>query len=165
MITENDAREVIRLAADAGIAVWLDGGWGIDALMGRQTRPHNDIDIFVQRKDADRLVDLLVAKGFAERLMPYTLADHTTWEDKGGRTVDLHVFDFADDGRIVFLGESYPGEVFSGKGTIGDMPVDCIEPASQLMFHLGYDHDENDLHDVLLLCQKYGFDVPDEYLG
>ncbi|WP_350453846.1 nucleotidyltransferase domain-containing protein [Slackia heliotrinireducens] len=78
--------------------------------------------------------------------------------------VDLHVFDFADDGRIVFLGESYPGEIFSGKGTIGDMPVDCIEPASQLMFHLGYDHDENDLHDVLLLCQKYGFDVPEEYL-
>ncbi len=31
------------------------------------------------------------------------------------------------------------------------------------MFHLGYEHDENDLHDVMLLCKKYGFDVPEEY--
>lgn len=41
--------------------------------------------------------------------------------------------------------------------------IDCIEPASQLAFHLGYEHDENDVHDVMLLCEKYGFDVPDEY--
>ena len=95
--------------------------------------------------------------------MPYTREDHTTWEDGRGRTVDLHVFDFAQDGRIVFLGESYPALVFSGRGTIGGVGVSRIEPASQLAFHLGYEHDDNDLHDVMLLCEKYGFDVPGEY--
>ena len=34
---------------------------------------------------------------------------------------------------------------------------------SQLVFHLGYEHDDDDLHDVMLLCNTYGFDVPDEY--
>lgn len=37
------------------------------------------------------------------------------------------------------------------------------KPTSQLMFHLGYEHDDNDRHDVMLLCDKYGFDVPEQY--
>lgn len=27
----------------AGIRVWVDGGWGVDALVGRQTRHHDDL--------------------------------------------------------------------------------------------------------------------------
>lgn len=95
--------------------------------------------------------------------MPHTLDDHTTWEDECGRNVDLHVFDFDEDGGIVFLGEIFPGDVFSGKGIIGGIEINCIEPASHLEFHLGYEHDENDAHDAMLLCEQYGFDVPDEY--
>lgn len=30
--------------------VWLDGGWGVDALLGRQTRPHDDMDIVIEQK-------------------------------------------------------------------------------------------------------------------
>ena len=41
MITESDACEIIQLAMKAGIGVRLDGGWGIEALIGRQTRPHD----------------------------------------------------------------------------------------------------------------------------
>jgi len=93
VITESDACEIIQLAMKAGIGVRLDGGWGIDALIGRQTRPHDDIDLFVQRKDAERFVNLIAAEGFAEKPTPYTLGDHTTWEDERGRIVDLHVFD------------------------------------------------------------------------
>ena len=96
MITETDACEIIGLAMDAEIDVWLDGGWGIDALMGHQTRPHDDIDLFVQRKDSRRFVELLKGKEFYEKPMPYTQKDHTTWEDERGRTVDLHIFDFAE---------------------------------------------------------------------
>jgi lincosamide nucleotidyltransferase A/C/D/E len=29
------------------ITVWLDGGWGIDALVGEQTRKHDDLDLVV----------------------------------------------------------------------------------------------------------------------
>jgi len=37
-------RVLDRLEQDA-LAAWLDGGWGVDALVGRQTRPHKDVDI------------------------------------------------------------------------------------------------------------------------
>lgn len=29
---------------DAGIPIWLDGGWGVDALLEEQTRIHDDLD-------------------------------------------------------------------------------------------------------------------------
>ena len=163
MITEQDACEIIQLATDAEIEIWLDGGWGIDALIGRQTRPHDDIDLFVQRKHAPQLVGLITAQGFTEKPMAYTLEDHTVWEDGNGRTIDLHVFDFIENDQIAFLGEHYPAEVFSGRGAIAGIKVSCIEPASQLLFHLGYEHDDNDVHDVMLLCEAFGFDVPEEY--
>jgi lincosamide nucleotidyltransferase A/C/D/E len=30
-------------------------------------------------------------------------------------------------------------------------------------FHTGYELDENDFHDVLALCEKFGIEVPAEY--
>lgn len=30
---------------------WLAGGWALDAFVGRQTRPHEDIDVSVLRRD------------------------------------------------------------------------------------------------------------------
>jgi Aminoglycoside-2''-adenylyltransferase len=40
-----DVHELVDRLRDAGVAVWVDGGWGIDALVGEQTRPHGDLDI------------------------------------------------------------------------------------------------------------------------
>ena len=33
-----------------GFRVYLDGGWGVDALLKRESRIHNDIDLFVELK-------------------------------------------------------------------------------------------------------------------
>ena len=41
--------------------------------------------------------------------------------------------------------------------------VSCIEPYSQVMFHLGYEFDENDVHDVKLLCETFHIEIPNEY--
>jgi lincosamide nucleotidyltransferase A/C/D/E len=38
-----------------GIEIWVDGGWGVDALLGEQTRPHKDLDIAIQQKDVPQL--------------------------------------------------------------------------------------------------------------
>ena len=38
-----------------GITVWVDGGWGVDALLGRQTRPHSDLDIALRHSDIPKL--------------------------------------------------------------------------------------------------------------
>ena len=34
---------------DFDINVFIDGGWGVNALIGYKTRGHNDIDIFVEK--------------------------------------------------------------------------------------------------------------------
>lgn len=163
MVTKDDACWIIGLSAGAGIGVYLDGGWGVDALVGRETRAHNDIDLFVQRGDYQRFVDLIADEGFSEVAASFTTEDHTVWQDEAGRIVDLHCFDFAENGDILYQGDRFPGEVFSGRGRIGEVEVSCIDPESQLLFHLSYQHDEHDVHDVMLLCREYGFDVPEEY--
>lgn len=40
----------VKLLREYGIEPCLDGGWGVDALLGRQTRLHADLDIAVEHK-------------------------------------------------------------------------------------------------------------------
>lgn len=46
--------EVAELLADLTVPWWIAGGWAIDLFLGRQTRPHADVDVLVRR--ADQLV-------------------------------------------------------------------------------------------------------------
>ena len=44
------SKEVLNLYnyfESIGINIWLDGGWGVDALLEEQTRPHEDVDIVI----------------------------------------------------------------------------------------------------------------------
>jgi lincosamide nucleotidyltransferase A/C/D/E len=52
MMTADDVLEVIDALEGAGVSVWIDGGWGIDALVGEQTRPHDDLDVVIRIEDA-----------------------------------------------------------------------------------------------------------------
>ena len=49
-----------------GIKIWVDGGWGVDALLGKQTRPHKDLDIAIQQKDIPKLRELLEAQEYKD---------------------------------------------------------------------------------------------------
>ncbi|WP_076260242.1 nucleotidyltransferase domain-containing protein [Intrasporangium flavum] len=52
-------------ALDAsGFEHWLFGGWGVDFLVGRRTRPHDDVDLAVWLRDRPRLHGCLVAAGW-----------------------------------------------------------------------------------------------------
>ena len=46
-----DLIELLRLINEASIDVWLDGGWGVDALLQTQTRPHKDVDLVLPVAD------------------------------------------------------------------------------------------------------------------
>ncbi len=41
------------------IQIWLTGGWGIDALLREQTRPHKDLDLIMLVDDVVRMRDFL----------------------------------------------------------------------------------------------------------
>jgi lincosamide nucleotidyltransferase A/C/D/E len=48
MMSAADVLDVTSRLEAAGISFWLDGGWGVDALVGRETRPHSDLDLVVR---------------------------------------------------------------------------------------------------------------------
>ena len=163
MVNITDVKQILQFAIDAEIKVFLDGGWGVDALLGHQSRAHNDIDIFVEKKDYQNFIEIMKANDFYEIKMEYTTLNHTVWEDAKNRIVDLHCFEYTGEGEILYEGDCFPVETFSGKGKIEEIEVSCIEPYSQVMFHLGYEFDENDVHDVKLLCKTFHIEIPNEY--
>jgi lincosamide nucleotidyltransferase A/C/D/E len=154
--------EFVELLTDHGIVVYVDGGWGVDALLARQTRPHSDLDIAVQHKDVAQIRALLAARGYKE------VSRDDSWEcnfvlgDDDGHLIDIHSFTFDKDGNNLF-GVKYPYDSLKGTGSISAFPVKCITPEWMVKFHSGYKLDVNDYHDVKNLCRQYGFELPAEY--
>ena len=61
-----DVVDFYRPITQLGVELWIDGGWGVDALLGEQTRPHEDLDIAIQQKDVPVLRHLLQARGYID---------------------------------------------------------------------------------------------------
>jgi aminoglycoside-2''-adenylyltransferase len=54
---------VVDVLATANVPAWLFGGWGLDARIGRITRPHGDVEFWVERSDGERSKAALVSAG------------------------------------------------------------------------------------------------------
>ncbi len=65
-MTSTDVIDFYTTLENLGIEMWVDGGWGVDALLGEQTRPHKDLDIAIQQKDVSKLRELLEVRGYKE---------------------------------------------------------------------------------------------------
>src|SRR5688500_19270991 len=80
------AVDLLRLFECAGIDVWLDGGWAVDATLGEQTRSHQDLDIIVQISALPQLRKVLGARGFGIKEggteSNFVLADGNGLEDR-----------------------------------------------------------------------------------
>jgi lincosamide nucleotidyltransferase A/C/D/E len=50
-LSASDVIEVVGALGPHGLNVWIDGGWGVDALVGEQTRDHADLDVAADRRD------------------------------------------------------------------------------------------------------------------
>jgi lincosamide nucleotidyltransferase A/C/D/E len=58
-MTPEDVIDVLAALDAGGIAYWVDDGWGLDALLGQQTRTHRDLDLGVMLDDVPRIETLL----------------------------------------------------------------------------------------------------------
>ena len=47
MMTAPDVLGVLSRLDDARLTAWVDGGWGVDALLEETTRDHDDLDLAV----------------------------------------------------------------------------------------------------------------------
>jgi len=159
-----DVRWFLDLAHRAGIQTWLVGGWGMDALLGAETRPHSDLDIVVGRSDHVALRAMLVAQGFCV----LHDADHRPWNyvliDDVGRRIDVHVVRFDEEGYGHYEpGFSYPHGSLDGHGVIGDAPVRCATPWFQVEDHRGYELQDEDRQDVRALCRRFDMPLPADF--
>ena len=62
--TKEDLMMVINLLEESKITYWIDGGWGIDVLAGRETRPHRDIDVDYDAQYTEKLLEILADYGY-----------------------------------------------------------------------------------------------------
>ncbi|MEU8420344.1 aminoglycoside adenylyltransferase [Micromonospora sp. NPDC048835] len=96
--------ELVEVARANGIPVWLRGGWAMDFQLGAVSRPHVDVDWYCWRDDADRLADLLLARG---------------WLPDPRLPVELQLDLFAGDVEVSI---AYLGRDATGGPTVGSGP-------------------------------------------
>ena len=104
--------------------------------------------------DINLFIEIIKNKGFNEIVVEYTSEVHTIWSDNKLRIIDLHMFKDNCDGTICYEGEVFQKNIFDGVGKIGNIMVSCINAKNQVLFHLGYEFGESDIHDVKLLCKE-----------
>ena len=151
-----------RLEA-ARIDVWVQGGWGVDALVRRQTRPHDDLDLAVDVARLGDALNALAPLGFApdESAWPGLPARYVL-RDGRGRQVDFHPLRFDEHGNgLQDLGDGrfgrHPADGLAGEGEIGARTVRCCTAALQRRFHQGYEPlRDQDRHDLELLAELDG---------
>jgi len=149
-MSADEVHAVLNTLREAGCRAWVGGGWGVDALVGRQTRPHRDLDLAIDAAGESAALAALGQLGYAVE---------TDWRPvrvevaaPGRGWVDLHpvVFDVHGLGRQADLGGgsfAYPAGCFVS-GWIGGRPVGCLSVAQQLAFHSGYEPRDIDRADL-----------------
>lgn len=156
--------ELLVLFEEAGISVWLDGGWGVDALLQTQTRAHKDVDIVLALKDVPRLRELLAARGFA--VSSGKPPDGFVLADGAGLEVDVHAATFDESGDGVYRMQNggdwiYSASHLSGEGRVGGKRVMCLTPEAQVLCHAyGYALTEKDYRDMELLAERFRLELP-----
>ncbi|MEU4770064.1 hypothetical protein AB0H12_43280 [Actinosynnema sp. NPDC023794] len=158
-MTGDDVLEILDALREAGGDVWIGGGWGVDALLGRQTRPHRDLDLMHRSGQEPAVVATLAELGFAEsvdrRPVRFVVVDAK------GREIDLHPLVFAADGSATQASPEparpfvYPAACFV-TGTILDRAVPCLSAEQQVHFHQGYEPTDRDRHDMARLREAFG---------
>jgi lincosamide nucleotidyltransferase A/C/D/E len=159
-----DVIEAVEALRRVDVDPLIGGGWGVDALLGMQTRPHADLDIAVPAERLDDALAVLRTLGYVvtvDQRPARLVVAH------GSREVDVHPVRW--DATGAGLQEGLDGQVFvypAGSGVTGriaDREVRCCSAELQMEFHEGYEPMERDRLDVEALAAKFGLPVPAAY--
>jgi lincosamide nucleotidyltransferase A/C/D/E len=164
-----DASHLLHLLGtlnQAGVTVWLDGGWGVDALLQQEMREHDDVDVVTDLALTDRLTETLAGEGY--EVVVGSPPTSFVLVDSLGRQVDVHPVTFDNAGNGLYLMENgktwvYPAEGFTGHGEVGGQPVRCLSAAVQVSVHDGYDLGEKDYAELRLLHERFGVPLPAKF--
>lgn len=182
-----DVVALYTLLEQHGVQVWVDGGWGVDALLGQQTRPHKDFDALVRVDELVAFSEVLAARGFTlqelwseNRWVGYAdevkligrtsaagsdVATAFVMRTSTGLELDVHVLMVDSHGYGHPAWEAdvrYPPEALAGRGCILNTPVRCLSAAMQMLTHTGYVLQAKDRQDLRLLHERFGTAYVDE---
>ena len=158
----------LDLFDELGIEVWIDGGWGVDALLGEYTRPHEDLDIIISWEDSAILTEALFKRGFVDvHTDDHKDRNFVMGHQLHGR-IDFHVIELTEDGGAVYG----PGEIdwviseseLNAVGSIGGREVQCLSVDYQIRSHSGYTLQDTDFADMRALRKKFGVVLLDEQI-
>jgi lincosamide nucleotidyltransferase A/C/D/E len=177
MVSAEDVVNIYQRLESEGIQVWLTGGWGIDALLGQQTRPHKDLDVIMLVDDVARLRELMGLEGY--RLKELWSENHWVVDARGietatafvlldsaGREIDVHAM-WLDDRGNGFPAWEAEGLVItskdlSGVGVVAGFDVLCLTPEMQMLRHTDYELPATHVRDLRLLHERFGVEYPEE---
>lgn len=148
--TLEDLFFIIDILENLHITYWIDGGWGIDLLIGQQKREHRDIDIDFDAQHQEELLNKLKETG-------YTIL--TDWRPcrielyhPQRSYLDIHPLILHPDGSAKqatpyggwyhFEANFFTTTPFEGK------TIPCISAEAQKLFHTGYPLREKDKTDM-----------------
>lgn len=150
----------LNLFDELGITVWIDGGWGVDALLGECTREHEDLDIMISWKDSAILTEGLFKRGFVD----VHTDDHSDRNFVMGHRlhgmIDFHVVERTEHGGAIYGSGEIDWVITESElntvGTIGGREVRCLSVDYQVRSHSGYTLQDTDFADMRALREKFG---------
>ncbi|MDE2030747.1 MAG: aminoglycoside nucleotidyltransferase [Patescibacteria group bacterium] len=127
IMTSDLVLEIYSSLDNIGIPIWIDGGWAKDALIGRQTREHRDLDIAVERKNLDKLINYFESLKYKE----IPRSEENKWDIVLGdddSEIDIHAFEFDDNSKIIDkpYWDAYSEDALNGIGHINGIRVRCV---------------------------------------
>jgi lincosamide nucleotidyltransferase A/C/D/E len=162
LVEPSEVLAVLDALDRAGVRVGITGGWGVDALLRKQTRAHRDLDLGLAADSVDRSLHALALLGYVLAIdeRPARLELHGV---RG--TVDLHpiVWDATGHGiQTRFDGQvfEYPRGSLSAEGEIAGRSVQYGTPQLQWVFHQGYEPGAHDHEDMAALAAAFPGDLP-----
>jgi aminoglycoside-2''-adenylyltransferase len=121
--------------------------------VGRQTRPHRDLDVDLEAEFEGSALAVLADMGYAVE---------TDWRPNrvelrapGRGRVDLHPLVVDEDGSAKQAAldggwHIFPSTFFA-VGSLAGVPVPCVSLTAQRHFHTGYELRSTDIHDLAVL--------------
>lgn len=144
-----------------GIVGWLEtrattyqvnGGWAVDALAGRQTRQHSDLDVFVDAVVVPELLAWLQERGYT---VQYDQRPVRIELCSGDSCVDVHPMEIGSEGDGLQYG--FGTDVYEHRaidrttGVIGGRHVTVARRERLIALRRGYELRPEDIHDLGIL--------------
>ena len=162
-MTADKVHWFLNLFDELGIKVWIDGGWGVDALLGECTRDHQDLDIIISWEDSSILTEALFARGFVDIPTDDRTDRNFVMGHPSHGMIDFHVVERTEDGGAIYG----PGEIdwiiseleLDAVGYIGGREVRCLSVDYQVRSHTGYTLQDTDFADMHALHEKFSVEL------